>query len=36
VRAYAAEATVTCTEFDEYLSIAVETGAAVECREISE
>lgn len=31
VRAYAAEAAVTCTEFDEYLSIAVETGGIVNC-----
>ena len=31
VRAYTAEAAVTCTEFDEYLSIAVETGGTVNC-----
>lgn len=31
VRSYAAEAAVTCTEFDEYLSIAVETGGTVNC-----
>ena len=36
VRAYAAEATVTCTEFDEYLSIAVETGATVRCTLVGE
>jgi hypothetical protein len=31
VRAYTAEAAITCTEADEYLSIAVETGATVHC-----
>ncbi len=31
VRAYSAQAAVTCTEFDEYLSIAVETGGTVRC-----
>ncbi len=31
VRAYAAQASVICTEFDEYLSIAVETGGTVRC-----
>ena len=31
VHAYTAEAAVTCTEFDEYLSIAVETGGTVNC-----
>jgi hypothetical protein len=36
VRAYAAEATVTCTEFDEYLSIAVETGGTVNCTLVGE
>jgi hypothetical protein len=36
VRAYAAEAAVTCTEFDEYLSIAVETGGIVNCTLVGE
>ena len=36
VRAYAAEATVTCTEFDEYLSIAVETGGTLNCTLVGE
>ncbi|MDP3459243.1 MAG: hypothetical protein Q8S09_08220 [Hyphomonas sp.] len=31
VRAYSSQAAVTCTEFDEYLSIAVETGGTVRC-----
>jgi len=31
VRAATAFAAVTCTEFDEYLSIAVETGGTVRC-----
>ncbi len=31
VRAYLAADAVTCTEFDEYLSIAVETGGTVHC-----
>lgn len=31
VRAYATLAELTCTEFDEYLSIAVETGGMVHC-----
>jgi len=31
VRAFSAEAAITCTEFDEYLSIAVETGGTVHC-----
>lgn len=32
VRAFGAPPDVTCTEFDEYLSIAVETGGTVSCR----
>ncbi|MEX1249686.1 MAG: hypothetical protein WEA77_00625 [Hyphomonas sp.] len=31
VRDFSAEAAITCTEFDEYLSIAVETGGTVHC-----
>ncbi len=36
VRAYSAEAAIICTEFDEYLSIAVETGGTVLCTLMSE
>jgi hypothetical protein len=31
VRAFSAEAAITCTQFDEYLSIAVETGGTSHC-----
>jgi hypothetical protein len=31
VRAYAAQALITCSEFDDYLSLAVETGGMVHC-----
>ncbi|WP_291206502.1 hypothetical protein [Hyphomonas sp.] len=31
VRAFSAEAAITCTEFDEYMSIAVETGGTSHC-----
>lgn len=31
VRAFSGEAAITCTEFDEYLSIAVETGGTSHC-----
>lgn len=36
VRAYAAQATITCSEFDEYLSLAVETGGMVHCTLVGE
>jgi hypothetical protein len=36
VRAYSSQAGVTCTEFDEYLSIAVETGGTVRCTLVGE
>lgn len=31
VRSYAAQSTIECSEFDEYLSLAVETGGVVHC-----